>query len=150
MTLGCGGWGGNITSDNISPRHLLNIKRLAWELRPSTTGRASQPAQTAAAPMPPSASPAPGLPKAPSSPAPAGLGADDMSRQLASFAGASPPASRGAAPDSTIVDFVCEEDVRQAIRLNRKILIGERTIVTPSARDLANAHRIFVSETWPR
>src|SRR5690606_34487096 len=33
MTLGCGGYGGNITSDNISPRHLLNIKRLAWELR---------------------------------------------------------------------------------------------------------------------
>jgi acetaldehyde dehydrogenase (acetylating) len=25
MTLGCGGYGGNITSDNISPRHLLNI-----------------------------------------------------------------------------------------------------------------------------
>jgi acetaldehyde dehydrogenase (acetylating) len=35
MTLGCGGWGGNITSDNISPRHLLNIKRLAYELRPA-------------------------------------------------------------------------------------------------------------------
>ena len=31
MTLGCGGYGGNITSDNISPRHLLNIKRLAYE-----------------------------------------------------------------------------------------------------------------------
>ena len=29
MTLGCGGGGNNITSDNISPRHLLNIKRLA-------------------------------------------------------------------------------------------------------------------------
>ena len=26
MTLGCGGYGGNITKDNISPRHLLNIK----------------------------------------------------------------------------------------------------------------------------
>src|SRR5688500_13157275 len=26
MTLGCGGPGGNITSDNISPRHLLNLK----------------------------------------------------------------------------------------------------------------------------
>ena len=26
MTLGCGGFGGNITSDNITPRHLLNIK----------------------------------------------------------------------------------------------------------------------------
>ena len=36
MTLGCGGFGGNITSDNISPRHLLNIKRVAYELRPAT------------------------------------------------------------------------------------------------------------------
>ena len=33
MTLGCGGYGGNVTSDNISPRHLLNVKRLAYELR---------------------------------------------------------------------------------------------------------------------
>src|SRR3954467_7060421 len=36
MTLGCGGYGGNITSDNISPRHLLNIKRLAYETTPVT------------------------------------------------------------------------------------------------------------------
>ena len=35
MTLGCGGFGGNITSDNISPKHLLNIKRVAYELRPA-------------------------------------------------------------------------------------------------------------------
>src|SRR5687767_3572217 len=150
MTLGCGGWGGNITSDNISPRHLLNIKRLAWELRPSSTGRATPPAQTAASSHAPSAPSAPALPKAPAPPAPLGLDAADMSRQLASFAGAAPAASAGPAPDSKVVDFVCEEDVRQAIRLNRKILIGERTIVTPSARDLANAHRIFVTETWPR
>src|SRR5262245_62857038 len=34
MTLGCGGYGGNITSDNISPRHLLNTKRLAYEITP--------------------------------------------------------------------------------------------------------------------
>jgi acetaldehyde dehydrogenase (acetylating) len=34
MTLGCGGYGGNITSDNISPMHLLNIKRLAYETAP--------------------------------------------------------------------------------------------------------------------
>ena len=39
MTLGCGGWGGNITSDNITPRHLLNIKRLAYEVRPAMTNR---------------------------------------------------------------------------------------------------------------
>src|SRR5580765_8510664 len=35
MTLGCGGYGGNITSDNISPRQLINIKRLAYEIRPA-------------------------------------------------------------------------------------------------------------------
>ena len=33
MTLGCGAPGGNITSDNIGPRHLMNIKRIAWESR---------------------------------------------------------------------------------------------------------------------
>ena len=33
MTLGCGGFGGNITSDNISPKHLINVKRVAYELR---------------------------------------------------------------------------------------------------------------------
>ncbi|MGC1187810.1 MAG: aldehyde dehydrogenase family protein, partial [Candidatus Acidiferrales bacterium] len=34
MTLGCGAPGGNITSDNIGPQHLMNIKRIAWESRP--------------------------------------------------------------------------------------------------------------------
>lgn len=29
MTLGCGSFGGNITSDNIGPQHLLNVKRVA-------------------------------------------------------------------------------------------------------------------------
>ncbi len=33
MTLGCGSPGGNITSDNIGPQHLMNIKRIAWESR---------------------------------------------------------------------------------------------------------------------
>jgi hypothetical protein len=32
LTLGCGSWGGNITSDNISPLHLMNVKRLAFEI----------------------------------------------------------------------------------------------------------------------
>ncbi|MEC1721758.1 aldehyde dehydrogenase family protein [Schinkia azotoformans] len=30
FTLGCGSYGGNITGDNISARHLINIKRLAY------------------------------------------------------------------------------------------------------------------------
>jgi len=33
MTLGCGASGGNITSDNIGPQHLMNVKRIAWESR---------------------------------------------------------------------------------------------------------------------
>lgn len=33
MTLGCGSFGGNITSDNITARHLLNIKRMAYGLK---------------------------------------------------------------------------------------------------------------------
>ena len=41
MTLGCGGWGGNITSDNISPLHLLNVKRLAYEIRPARPAQAA-------------------------------------------------------------------------------------------------------------
>jgi acetaldehyde dehydrogenase (acetylating) len=30
LTLGCGSFGGNITSDNISAEHLMNIKRVAY------------------------------------------------------------------------------------------------------------------------
>ena len=48
MTLGCGGYGGNITSDNISPKHLLNIKRLAYEVTPAGA-RDGRPATAAAA-----------------------------------------------------------------------------------------------------
>ncbi|WP_028783835.1 acetaldehyde dehydrogenase (acetylating) [Thalassobacillus devorans] len=33
MTLGCGSYGGNITSDNITAKHLLNIKRLAYGIK---------------------------------------------------------------------------------------------------------------------
>ncbi len=37
MTLGPGTLGGSITSDNISPMHLLNIKRVAFETNPLNT-----------------------------------------------------------------------------------------------------------------
>jgi acetaldehyde dehydrogenase (acetylating) len=33
MTLGCGAIGGNSTSDNVGPQHLINIKRVAWKVR---------------------------------------------------------------------------------------------------------------------
>jgi hypothetical protein len=42
------------------------------------------------------------------------------------------------------VDFVCEDDVRTAIKHSRKIYIGPKTIVTPAARDLASPGDILV------
>ena len=32
MTLGCGTWGGSSVSDNVSPMHLINTKRVAWHI----------------------------------------------------------------------------------------------------------------------
>ena len=178
MTLGCGGWGGNITSDNISPRHLLNIKRLAYEVTPAVV-RPYVPSAAAA----PVAGPAtPGLPRAPQAPpAPGGISADVLARRIDEFltsrgyrpgtSGAAPaaplaplapapvapsaplaplaPTAKDAPPESPAA-FVCEDDVRQALKQNRKIVIGERSIVTPAARDLGEQHRLFVQAAWPR
>ncbi len=41
MTLGCGTYGGNITSDNITAYNLMNIKRVAYETKPLSTPRNS-------------------------------------------------------------------------------------------------------------
>jgi acetaldehyde dehydrogenase (acetylating) len=154
MTLGCGGYGGNITSDNISPRHLLNIKRLAYEVSPvvSRWDRIGT-------------SPPNTLPSAPTRPAPpTGISADALSRRIDQFLG-----SRGFKPESATerersgdgavsvptpspsqppMDFVCEEDVREAIQTGRKLVVAERAIVTPAARDLGEQHRVFTVAPW--
>lgn len=33
MTLGCGAYGGNISSDNITARHLYNVKKIAYGIK---------------------------------------------------------------------------------------------------------------------
>ena len=33
LTLGCGSRGNNVTSDSVSPLHLMDIKRVAFETR---------------------------------------------------------------------------------------------------------------------
>jgi acetaldehyde dehydrogenase (acetylating) len=38
MTLGPGTWGGSIISDNVSAKHLMNIKSLAFETKPVNKG----------------------------------------------------------------------------------------------------------------
>ncbi|WP_174727162.1 acetaldehyde dehydrogenase (acetylating) [Mesobacillus harenae] len=53
LTLGCGSYGGNITSDNVTARHLINIKRMAYGIKevsipkPSASFAASAPAAEA-------------------------------------------------------------------------------------------------------
>ncbi|HVZ23873.1 MAG TPA: acetaldehyde dehydrogenase (acetylating) [Vicinamibacterales bacterium] len=145
MTLGCGGYGGNITSDNISPRHLLNIKRLAYELTPaSPVAQAFRPANSER-----------------NVPQSTGISAETLAVRVSTFLG-----ERGFAPDASAtlkgspdvpaapaaqaeppLDFVCEEDVRQAIRGGRKLVVSERAIITPSARDLAEAHKVLTLAT---
>ena len=50
MTLGCGSWGGNVTSDNVSPLHLMDIKRVAFETRPVKSARPAVSAQKVSQP----------------------------------------------------------------------------------------------------
>jgi acetaldehyde dehydrogenase (acetylating) len=195
MTLGCGGWGGNITSDNITPRHLLNIKRLAYEVRPAAPSATMAGSQAGSARRQSTDTPAmtkgeKDLPKAPSAPAPAGISAQTLATKIDAFL-----ASRGyKAPESQAdlkvrlydrggdnrggddrgtgdrsggpsgppattptpavsegpAEFVCEDDVRAAVRAGRKLLIGEKTIITPSARDLGEAQKVFIQAAWPR
>ncbi len=60
MTLGCGAMAGNITSDNVGPLHLINIKRLAYEVRtpeqayhvPTYDAKAARPATAPLAALP--------------------------------------------------------------------------------------------------
>jgi acetaldehyde dehydrogenase (acetylating) len=162
MTLGCGGYGGNITSDNISPMHLLNIKRLAYEITPAVVRRpeAGRATMETAAPLPrPPAQPAP----------PRGISADVLARRIDEFLtsrgyrAAAPEAPSAPAPSAPSASsapsalagqsvaptpFVCEDDVRQALKQGRKIVIGERSIVTPAARDLGEEHHLFIQASW--
>jgi acetaldehyde dehydrogenase (acetylating) len=158
MTLGCGGFGGNITSDNISPRHLLNIKRVAYEITP-VASRWDRPASGLRAPEKLSSVP------------PVGISADALSRRIDEFLGSrgfkdgQSGVRRGSdvgpdggqtgvrhpsdpKSDQKPLDFVCEEDVRLAIRAGRKIVVSERAIVTPAARDLGEQHRVFSVAPW--
>ena len=164
MTLGCGGPGGNITSDNISPRHLLNLKRLAYEVRPavpsSPRAEAGTSASDNAAPTLLARTP---LPKVAGVPVPKTISAQALAARIDSFLASrgykapanEPPitssqdggtASRADNPE----EFICEDDVRAALQSGKKLLVGERTIITPAARDLGESQKVFQQAGWPR
>ncbi len=116
MSLGCGAYAGNITSDNITPLHLINVKRLAYELR--------APARTPAAEV-----------------CGRGRRVRRQSRRLLRGSPAGPKPVTGAPGSSEApLDFVCEDDVRRALREGRILRVSARAIVTPPARDLRRGH----------
>ena len=143
MTLGCGGWGGNITSDNIGPRHLLNIKRLAYELTPVTRTPPEDRRPADVRPYRPHVMRTGVDPAALEQRIDAFLASRGIAEpgRGATGASATPPARTGSDSPSA---FVCEEDVRQAIRDGYKIVLDSRSIVTPSARDLGEENRVFI------
>ena len=48
------------------------------------------------------------------------------------------------APLGPPADFVCEDDVRQALTNGSKIVVNSNTIITPAAQDLGQEKRVLV------
>jgi acetaldehyde dehydrogenase (acetylating) len=167
MTLGCGSWGGNVTSDNISPLHLMDIKRVAFETRPVTV--TAEPPLFAQSPQPPQAnlSTQPQIDardreviaalvdkfvSARRQPHSTAETLDATRREPEAVTNNQPQAATPVSPTSIdkgesnghrAVDFVCEEDVRRAIAAGGKIYVNAKTIITPAARELGEQREIF-------
>jgi len=152
MTLGCGSWGGNVTSDNISPHHLMDIKRVAFETKPVSAVRAVPVQSRAAAGAPPKRASRDEIAaivdsflskKIAETPAPA---RQEPSAEVKTVVHEITPenAVQKPVPIAT-VDFVSEDDVRQAVEKGEKIYISKKTILTPSARDLGQEKDVFAT-----
>jgi len=168
MTLGCGAMAGNSTGDNISPLNLINVKRLAYAVRkpeeafdiPALRASATNVDKQMVASAVERYLNQRGVPvTSKKSDVVSNVVSDVVSNVVADvvdqFLSAkrtptpmpvvqTPPPAPPPPPAVTIVDFVCENDVQTAIRKSQKIYIGPKTIVTPSARDLAAPHDTLV------
>ena len=170
MTLGCGSWGGNVTSDNVSPLHLMDIKRVAFETRPVKSVRPAVAAQPMAAAKEPVVAGgkidrqeiaaivdrflAGKRVEQPASPLPPPV----IESEAGSMYAVPPPkpapvqngnerkpepVSKPATNGAKAVDFVSEDDVRRAVQKGEKIYINARTIITPAARDIGEPAEVF-------
>jgi hypothetical protein len=157
MTLGCGSWGGNVTSDNVSPHHLMDIKRVAFETQPVNAVDSKKIGQT-------NYSNHKFNQKKTDSQK---YNRDQIVSIVDKFLSkklTENPKSEDSLPDSatskTIIhqvikepeinelkpdprEFVSEDDVRTAINKGEKIYISKKTILTPSAKDLGWEKEIF-------
>ena len=153
MTLGCGSWGGNVTSDNVSPIHLMDIKRVAFETKAVSSQQSvvrSQPVSISN--------------KSSKREEIASIVDSFLRKKLGDLPKIETPqpvvAAKVESPVKTIiheikvesqnnsskpkpVDFVSEDDVKRAIEKGEKIYITAKTIITPSARDLGEEKEVF-------
>ncbi|MDQ3089329.1 MAG: hypothetical protein M3Q78_12155, partial [Acidobacteriota bacterium] len=172
MTLGCGSWGGNVTSDNVSPIHLMDIKRVAFETKPVSVpsskfqvsslsnakfennegqktkdeGRKTIKREEIAALVDKFLSKK-------IAETPIEIKSADSSAEIRNPKSEIPnqraiihelkteSATNGA--KSKAVDFVSEDDVKQAVEKGEKIFVSAKTIITPSARDLGEETEVF-------
>ena len=164
MTLGCGSWGGNVTSDNVSPIHLMDVKRVAFETKPvqgskpdiqnlagfKISGLKSQ----AEAPKPQTGHRtvkreqiaaivdrflSQKLSESPKTEEPGAKPEVQRPKAIIHQIVSEKPKANGAKPS----DFVSEEDVKKALADGAKIYITDKTIITPSARDLGSEYEVF-------
>lgn len=165
MTLGCGSWGGNVTSDNISPRHLLDVKRIAFETKPinkpTVADRSAVRAASTATTVDRAAISAlvdrflaerhvnqQAQQTGRQTVVPA---AEDQAETLpqgqpgtrASTQTQANSVSSNGGPGGRVYDFVCEEDVKRAIAARERIYINQKTIITPAARELGEEREVF-------
>lgn len=158
MTLGCGSWGGNVTSDNVSPIHLMDIKRVAFETKPVNKPKAI----TLTTPTPQVLTAAVKKPiereqiaaivdqflskklqETPPPPAPPMSEPVSESPVKTIIHEIRPQSLTENGANRAPVDFVSETDVRSAIDKGEKIYITSKTILTPSARDLGEEKEVF-------
>ncbi|HEX9928065.1 MAG TPA: aldehyde dehydrogenase family protein [Pyrinomonadaceae bacterium] len=169
MTLGCGSWGGNVTSDNVSPLHLLDIKRVAFETKPvnrqsSVIGHQPQIVNVPQQPQQPIKReeiaaivdkflrqkeiqnvPQPTVKTQPEQKAVTNNEQRTTNGgQKAIIHQVSKPEAKTNGAKPPTVDFVSETDVKNALEKNEKIYITAKTIITPAARDMGEPAEIFI------
>ena len=144
-----------MTSDNISPHNLMDIKRVAFETKPVNSG--VKISNKMATPVQYTQQQVRSAPK---------VNREDiativdkfLSKKLSEAPAApdkidSKPADRSptvihrvadnASASESPVDFVNEDDVRTALTKDKKIYINKKTIITPAAKDLGDEKEVF-------
>jgi acetaldehyde dehydrogenase (acetylating) len=151
MTLGCGASGNNITSDNITSKHLIDVKRVAYGIREvQLPGETEAKEQTMAnkegderlssreiAEEIVDSFLSSRTEKTLDTP-------DDSTEVVAEKKSDSAPAPEEK-PSRKPVDFVCEFDVRVAVKEGVDIIIDNKTIITPSAREVGERGGVFIN-----